>query len=303
VSKYQSGWEKPLQPLTSVPSVRQRDHHIIETMREWAQGEPVWSYDEIIRHWGSQFVMYRLLWDDPDPLVRTGEVERIRETYDLRTRAINEFGFSIPCKELLDALALHQPIVEVGAGSGFMTALMRHRGIDVVGTDSGSGHSWITLKRWDPEQVEMSGKRAVRHYRDRNVFCSWPSLSETWFRQALRAMRIGRKAIIVEEDACAEQSTWDYREAAFDLTTNIKVPAWPMLNDRAAVWTKKREASVHKPEEPYDWDKTKKLWEENSDDGPGDGDGCKRSRDAVDSATVAQCDPNAPASADERQGA
>jgi hypothetical protein len=294
-----SDFNLPVQGIAG-PLTIEADHQIIETMRAWANGEPVWSYDEIIRHWGREFVMYRLTWNDPDPLVRTGNVERIRETYELRTAAIHEFGFSIPCKELLDALEACQPIVEVGAGSGYMTQLMRHRGIDVVGTDSGIGHGWITLGKWDAHQIEMPAKRAVRHFRDRTVFCSWPSLQETWFRQALRAMRVGQKAIIIEEDACAEQSTWDYRDKAFKPVASIPLPAWPMLNDRAGIWIKKREASIGQREERFDWDKTKKLWSEGHDES---GDGGEHTRAAVDSAAATQGDPQAPASATERQGA
>lgn len=281
-------------PLVGVkaPLTIEADHQIIETMRSWAKGEPVWSHDEIIECWGTDFQMYRTAWARGElDAERTLDVrvERTKLLYDLRTKAIHEFGFSIPCKELLDALVLHQPIVEVGAGSGYMTALMRHRGIDVVGTDSGIGHSWITLGAHDQFQLLKPAKRAVRHYRDRTVFCSWPSLQETWFRQALRAMRVGQKAIIVEEDACAEESTWDYRNKAFDMIANIPLPAWPMLNDRAAVWVKKREVPVGKREERFDWAEAKKrleavdehalyegmdkLWSEREGQrvGPGDG--------------------------------
>ena len=289
MSDYQSGWEKPLRASFNVPLVGlkgpltiEADHQIIETMRSWATGQPVWSHDEIIERWGRDFLMYRRAWArgemDPTLEVRGGiddRVERTKVMYDTRTKAIHEFGFSIPCKELLDALEAHQPIVEVGAGSGYLTALMRHRNIDVVGTDSGLGHSWIQLGVYDPAQQRMPAKRAVRHYRDRNVFCSWPSLQETWFRQALRAMRIGQKAIIVEEDACAEETTWDYRAAAFKELADIPIPAWPMLNDRAAVWVKKREHRIAKTElwrdNPVPVPELKNLWEEHNA-GPGQAD-------------------------------
>jgi hypothetical protein len=292
------------------------DHQIIETMRSWAQGEPVWSHDKIVEHWGADFLMYRAAWArgmDAEPRAMLEErVERTRVMYDLRTKAIHEFGFSIPCRELLDALALHQPVVEVGAGSGYLTLLMRNRGIDVVGTDGGHGHSRITLGRYDPVQVFMPAKRAVRHYRDRTVFCSWPSLQETWFRQALRAMRIGQRAIIVEEDACCEQSTWDYRDAAFKELADIPLPAWPMLNDRAAAWVKKREVAAGKAQlwrnEPVPeavdelYEGMDKLWSEREGQRVGPGDGGEHSRAAVDGAAVAQGHPQALAPDTERQG-
>jgi hypothetical protein len=188
---------------------------IIGTMHRWLNGEPVWSHTEILQHWGREFLMYRTAWaNDEAPIPRN--YERSIGMYELRDEAISEFGFCIPCRELLDALEKHQPIIEIGAGTGYMTALMRKRGIDVIGSDPGPGHGKFTLAVHDPAQLKLPGKTAVRRYRDRTVFCSWPSLNHTWFRQALRAMRIGQHAIVVEEDACSEESTWDYRDASFD---------------------------------------------------------------------------------------
>ncbi len=54
-------------------------------------------------------------------------------------------------------------------------------------------------------------------------------------------MRIGQRLVVVEEDACAEDSTWAYRDACFDCEDDdIPVPAWPYMNDRASAWIKKR---------------------------------------------------------------
>ncbi len=230
---------------------------IIGTMRRWAEGESVWSYDEIIERWGKRFRMYRLRWADPDEI--QDQLHELRSTdtnkriatlttfYNLREMAIKEFGFALPCKELLDALWDCQPIVEIGAGSGYMTRLMRNRGIEVVGTDSGTGGYFFQLGRYDGLQKRMFGKTAVRRYRDFSVFCSWPSLYHTWFRQALRAMRIGQTAVIIEEDACASEDTWEYRDKSFDLAAGVLIPAWEHMNDRCGVWVKKRHHSFRPP--------------------------------------------------------
>jgi hypothetical protein len=213
---------------------------IVGTMRRWRDGEPVWSHDEIITRWGYEFRMYRTAWAANEPSYYPTSAERSAVLFTLRDEVIGEFGFPIPCRELLDALECYQPIVEIGAGTGYLTALMRHRGIGVIGTDSGHGFHKFKLGTYDPMQMRLSGKTAVRRYRDRTVFCSWPSLAHTWFRQALRAMRIGQRIISVEEDACGDETTWDYRDAAFEREADIPLPAWTFLNDRAGVWIKKR---------------------------------------------------------------
>jgi hypothetical protein len=249
---------------------------ITGTMRRWLDGEPVWSHAEIMQRWGQEFLMYRTAWDMNIRTTRASiyvDGDRSLSLYGLRDEAISEFGFGLPSRELIDALEQHQPIIEVGAGTGYFTALMRKRGIDVIGTDCGPGQRFC-VGRYDPKQLSLQAKTAVRRYRDRTVFCSWPSLWHTWFRQALRAMQVGQKLIVIEEDACAEDSAWEYRDQAFEeIGKSIPLPAWPNLNDRASCWVKKRHAVMRPPtmkeeteRREASWKAAKKFVTEKEDD-------------------------------------
>jgi len=212
-------------------------NEIIPAMAAWLQAPAVPSHEEIIKQFGNEFLMYRRAWGRN---VKTSHDKEL-DLYRQRDEAIKRFGFSIPSGELLDALRRLQPIVEIGAGSGYLTALMRKHGIDVIGTDPRLAYEHvISHGAHDTKQLTIEGKTAVRRFADRTVFCSWPSLSHTWFRQALKAMRIGRRIIIIEEDSCGDNSTWDYRDANFRHESEIALPAWPYMNDRANVWVKQR---------------------------------------------------------------
>lgn len=231
---------------------------VIETMQEWLHGEPVWPLARILETWGGQFEMYRRRWrKEVADAMATGELTSrgSAESYlrdgmammRLRDEWVLRFGFAIPCAELLDALAAAAPIVEVGAGTGYMTALMRHRGIDVIGSDYDfegyNSHGFMT-GRFDKDQINgVQAKTMVRRHAERAVFCSWPTLNETWFRQMLRAMKIGQRVIVIREDACAEETAWQYLNDCFDPVAEIDIPAFQHLNDFASVHVKKR----HRP--------------------------------------------------------
>src|SRR5712671_1315936 len=118
---------------TRTPTDDDRDL-ILGTMRRWLAGEPVWPLADVFARWGGEFENYRRRWSRDDYSVC---VQRETTMYRLRNDWITEFGFAIPCAELLEVLAKAQPVVEIGAGSGYMTALARKRGIDIVGTDAG----------------------------------------------------------------------------------------------------------------------------------------------------------------------
>lgn len=216
------------------------DHETIKCMHNWLNGEPVMSYDNILTHWGDDFEMYRLRWDKP-PRLRTLEsnIKRDALLFEVRYDWINKFGFAIPCAELLDLLKAYEPIVEIGAGSGYLTCLARNHGVDIIGTDTRSETHWFSHAAYDTHQLCVPGKTAVRRFSDMNVFCSWPSLSKTWFRQALKAMRIGQKIIVIEESCCAEETAWEYLETCFVKEKRLYIPSWPYMHDSVGVYRKR----------------------------------------------------------------
>lgn len=227
----------------------------IETMSEWIHGEPVWPYARIIETWGGQFEMYRRRWmKEVAEAAETGQFKKLstagylrdaQAMWRLRDEWVLRYGFAIPCGELIDHLARAQPIVEVGAGTGYMTRLMRNERIDVIGSDYDSSgfntHGFLT-GCFDERQVQdVQGKTMVRRYPERTVFCSWPTLNETWFRQMLRAMTIGQRLIVIHEDACAEPTAWQYLSECFEPIEDIAIPAFEHMNDLASVLVKKRQ--------------------------------------------------------------
>lgn len=213
---------------------------VLDTMYAWMCGDPVWPYAKIIETWGSSFEMYRLAWRRND--FSDDALHHFMDRHYTRDLWINRYGFSIPCAELMDELATSKIVLEIGAGSGYMTRLMRNRHINVVGTDSGHGGYKFAVAAHDPGQIRLPGKTAIRrfHHAD-TVFCSWPSLNETWFRQALKAMHIGQRMIVVREDACGTDDAWEYFDACFEEVNTINIPAFQHLNDYVDVRVKKRQ--------------------------------------------------------------
>lgn len=226
----------------SFEPTREMREKVCGSMKRWLAGEPVPSWQAIIDSWGDGFCNYfhRRIGDYRD----TNIFERVNnasELWGLRNEWIQEFGFMIPCAELLDACAKFQPIVEVGAGTGFMTKLMRNAGIDVIGSDLvARGQSSYAFKVgvFDDQQITASADAMVKREQARTVFCSWPSYADTWFRQALKAMSAGQHLVVIRESATAEKTAWDYLEKHFNHIETINLPNWDGMHDRGEVWIK-----------------------------------------------------------------
>jgi hypothetical protein len=223
--------------------VRCDDAPILKALASWADGTPVPPFNEIIERYGTPFLGSRgwflQHYGDAARKDFTEHYNDIMQLLMVREVAIAKYGFVLPSAELLDALAQYQPMVEIGAGTGYMTRLMRHRGIDVVGTDINDEAYSFACGAWDPLQEKLTAIEAVRYYSERTVFCAWPSLHEDWFHKALKAMSKGQRLIAVEEDACATEAAWTYLQRKFDYIRNVDIPAWPSVHDSCAAWKKR----------------------------------------------------------------
>jgi hypothetical protein len=184
-----------------------------------------------------------------------------------RDQFIREFGFAVPTREALDRICAFSPLLEIGAGSGAWARLLALRGADIIATDLNvesfatyrgeRWERWVWEKTYHPV-LPLAGKTAVRRWPERNVFCCWPSLGQTWLRQAARAMLPGRALLVVREDATADERTWNYVERHFKPVVNyleeiragdleighwvdntVELPNWHFLHDQLEVWIKK----------------------------------------------------------------
>lgn len=216
---------------------------IIGTMEQWLAGEPVWPLKRILETWGLSFENYRIAWSRGS----FTSLDRDMMMFMLRDGWIQQFGFAIPCAELIELIRIRAPILDVGAGTGYITKLVRNAGVEVVGTDPFDDHYKFKTGAFDDRQRQLAAKTAIRSMWKQHptVFCSWPTYSHTWFRQALKAMTVGQQLIVIREDATADDSAWDYLEACFGEQETIQIPCWPHMHDRCEVWVKKRNRFDH----------------------------------------------------------
>jgi hypothetical protein len=215
---------------------------VLGTVERWVRGdEAVWRYQRCIEEWGWDFEMYRKRWRREDRGENLTPFARTVDMYFLRDQFVKRFGFMLPCAEVLDELQKAKLVVEIGAGTGYMTRILRNRGINVIGSDPQLAyHHVLDHALHDDKQVIAQGKTMVRRYPDATIFCSWPSLGDTWYRQALKAMRVGQRIVSVMEDSCAEQTARDYFGDCFDIEKLIDIPTFEFMNDFVYVAVKKR---------------------------------------------------------------
>lgn len=210
---------------------------IISAMGRWLEGEPVPTFEEQLDRFGIKYANYMYAWSK-GIRPNLADLDDTIAVSSERSEFIRRYGFAVPTKEALDILAAHQPLLEIGAGSGHWARLLAMRGVDIIATDAGLEQFSFGIGAYFPVQ-QMQGKTAVRRWPERHVFCSWPSLGGTWLRQAAKAMRPGRYLCVINESACADQRTWDYVDEAFEQHADLDLIGWHYCHDRFQEWRKR----------------------------------------------------------------
>ena len=175
-------------------------------------------------------------------------VQRLLDLPGRRRQLVAAFAWAVPARAALDALAGLGPLLEVGAGTGYWTALLQARGVDVVATDvrppapdqptafHAAGEPWAPV-------VAMAGTDAVRRHPGRTLFLCWPPYDDDAAAyDPLRAYRGDRLAYAGELDGPTASPRFRRElRANWALAEAIALPCWPGLRDRLHVFERNAE--------------------------------------------------------------
>ncbi len=189
-------------------------------------------------------------------------------------------SFAIPNSEILEKIALCGPIVEVGAGTGYWSAVLKSQGVDVMTYDkfppkadhSGSmffDQSYTTVLQGD---ATLESFWTTAELSRRTLLMVWPDNADKWdnphlyhgeatppiwdFECLMRYINCGGQTVIYvgeREDAiitlpnsqpdCGVCSTRRFQQILkehFDLTDRVMIPTWYIFSDDATIWKRKQ---------------------------------------------------------------
>jgi hypothetical protein len=126
--------------------------------------------------------------------------------FQARWSFIERFGYTIISAAGIDLLNSFGAVVEIGAGTGYLSHLMRLQGGDAVATDI-SPNPLLNLP-----VKEMDADTAIQTHQGRTVLSSWPSLNGRWLGDATVHILPGQHLIVIGEGpggATAAQNFFD----------------------------------------------------------------------------------------------
>ena len=191
-----------------------------------------------------------LEWIDAMDSAMAREMSREMRCMMRRDHFIARFGFAVVAAPFVPLMRELGPCLEVGAGPGTLTRLLRNDGQDAIASDI---HGRDTRKieathfggeAWT-EIFGASAEAAIRNHPDRTVLMSWPCYDKPWSRHALDAMAPGQTLVFIGEIGGCTGDDWlpETIRSAFcnrPTTVNPRDALWsfPMIHDRISVLRK-----------------------------------------------------------------
>jgi len=166
--------------------------------------------------------------------------------FKARQGLVRKYSWAIPNDEAIAKIARYSGVLEIGAGTGYWSWLLRQVGASVIATEPtpGGGDRYQFTYSWT-EKVELSALEAVKQYGEGRALMSvWPCYDKPWCAEALKAYK-GSTFIYVGEgmrgctgDETLHEMLWR-EDAPWDLAESVAIPRWQGLHDQMHVFLRR----------------------------------------------------------------
>lgn len=141
---------------------------------------------------------------------------------------VARFTFAPPSEQLLDEVARHAPILDVGAGNGYWSWRLQERGVDVVAVEPRPDAHRPVI-----ETLRTTGQEIAPHHPDRALLMVWPTGprgDSSWAGQTVAAYT-GSTVLYLGDPAFSYTADQTLPLAltlgGFRETNRIVVDSWP----------------------------------------------------------------------------
>lgn len=157
--------------------------------------------------------------------------------FEIREKAVSKYAWAVPNDHAIQALVLHSPIVEIGAGTGYWARMVAIADGDIVAYDK-------KVKKPAYFDVQLGGPEKILLHQDRTLFLCWPPYSGPLAIDCLQVYT-GKTVIYVGEGdgGCTGDGAFHAAlEQEWKEVEDIAIPQWFGIHDRMCVYKRKRES-------------------------------------------------------------
>ena len=162
---------------------------------------------------------------------------------DFRYEMTKMYSWAIPNDEALKMIEVYQPIVEMGAGSGYWAFLLRaYRRAEIVAYDGfSSSYGYKKKETWT--KVERGGPGVLEEYSPEwNLFICWPPYDDPFADECLQEFN-GNFVLYIGEGpfGCTGDDEFHVRLAKeFRIINTVDIPRYQGIYDSLRVFMRRK---------------------------------------------------------------
>lgn len=188
-------------------------------------------------------------------------------TYDYYERSVftRNFGWSIPCKEAVDAIKQYarEPLYDVMAGTGYWAKILRKAGINVIASDihrltsknpyhheveDAKGRDVTQFVKIEKERLLRRNALKVAHHLGQgrltgDVLLSWPPYKKAFATDLLTMLPIGTRVFYIGEGGggCTGDASFHHCLGLnFKALHKEDLPNWQGIHDSLMIYEKQK---------------------------------------------------------------
>lgn len=167
---------------------------------------------------------------EEDDVLDIGGYKRYSSEVDMRRKdLVKKYAWGIPNQQAVELIVENDPVVEIGAGSGYWAYLVDEGGGDILAFDNND-------REYEEEwfNVNYGSAEIATEFPDRSLFLCWPEYHNEMGEIAVENYD-GQCIILVGESISGCTGTTDmYRmiESTYELENTIEIPNWFGIRDK-----------------------------------------------------------------------
>ncbi len=164
---------------------------------------------------------------------------------EYRPELTARYAFSIPVIEVLDRVAGHSPLVEVGAGTGYWAMCLSEIGaeieaFDIRPPDENSPYEWQDANYWFGDTwftVGEGDESVAALYPERSLFLSWPMPESPMAYNSLTCYREtgGHTVIYIGDGRSSGDERFQNELLSLSIVEDRRVWSWPGIEERLII--------------------------------------------------------------------
>lgn len=161
------------------------------------------------------------------------------EAFQQRDKLSAKYAWVVPTHQAIKEIVKCNPIIEIGAGTGYWADLIERCGGDIIAFDNQASH--FKNGQWGVHyKVEHGDQTKVLEYPNRNLFLCWPPMSDMAFECVKNSL--GNFVIYVGEGSGGCNATEEFFKIIadeFEEHVSLRIPQWLGLHDYFNIYKRK----------------------------------------------------------------